>query len=123
MNLKNYALIKNNNVINLIVLDSPNEDILNLFKEQHNADKIILADEKASIGGTHDGDKFWLPQPFMSWIKNQDLNEWESPVPYPSSNEENVPYYKWNEDILNWEEVPDILVSTVHNGNGEEIAE
>jgi len=100
-----YAFIKNNEVVNVAVFENPSNELLLIFKEHHNLDQIILATDKTKIGGTYDGEKFWLPQPYPSWIKNEELNEWEAPIPYPVFDEENPKYYEWNEDILNWEEI------------------
>ena len=57
----------------------------------------------AGIGYTYDStrDAFIPPQPFNSWTLNEDTCLWESPVPYPTDGK----LYKWNEEILNWEEV------------------
>lgn len=57
----------------------------------------------AGIGYTYDStrDAFIPPQPFNSWILNEDTCLWDSPVPYPADGN----LYKWNEEILNWEEV------------------
>jgi len=37
-------------------------------------------------------------QPFESWIWNEDISVWESPVPYPNDGE----YYLWNEELGSW---------------------
>lgn len=100
-----YAFIKNNEVINVVLFDNPSEETLSLFKEIHEVDNVLLANEKAIIGSTYDGTKFWLPQPYPSWIKNEELNEWEAPVSYPVFDEENPKHYQWNEEILNWVEI------------------
>jgi len=57
----------------------------------------------AGIGYTYDStrDAFIPPQPFNSWTLNEDTCLWDSPVPYPTDGK----LYKWNEEILNWEEV------------------
>ena len=96
-----YAFIKNNTVVNVAIFDNPNENLLNRFILDFNLDDIILTTEKTQINSTYDGTKFWLPQPYPSWIKNEELNEWEAPVPYP----EDGLRYEWNEEILNWEEI------------------
>ena len=105
MTEKKYAFIKNNNVVNVVIFDDPTTELLNSFIQAHNIDNIVLATDKSTIGGTYDGTKFWLPQPYPSWIKNEELNEWETPIPYPDFDEENPRYYEWNEEILNWEEI------------------
>jgi hypothetical protein len=57
----------------------------------------------AGIGYTYDTtrDAFIPPQPFNSWKLNEDTCLWDSPVAYPEDGK----LYKWNEEILNWEEV------------------
>ncbi len=57
----------------------------------------------AGIGHTYDEtrDAFIPPQPFDSWLLNEDTCQWESPVPYPSDNK----MYEWDEDIINWIEI------------------
>jgi hypothetical protein len=57
----------------------------------------------AGIGYTYDStkDAFIPPQPFNSWTLNEDTCLWDAPVAYPTDGK----LYKWNEEILNWEEV------------------
>ena len=57
----------------------------------------------AGIGYSYDAtkDAFIPPQPFNSWVLNEDTCLWDSPVAYPTDGK----FYKWNEEILNWEEV------------------
>ena len=57
----------------------------------------------AGIGYTYDSakDAFIPPKPFNSWTLNEDTCLWDSPVAYPTDGK----FYKWNEEILNWEEV------------------
>lgn len=57
----------------------------------------------AGIGYYYDEikDAFIPPKPFPSWILNEDTCLWDSPVPYPNDGK----MYRWNEDILNWEEI------------------
>ena len=55
----------------------------------------------AGIGYSYDTtrDAFIPPQPFNSWILNEDTCLWDSPVTYPADGK----LYKWNEEIVNWE--------------------
>jgi len=55
----------------------------------------------AGIGYTYDEtrDAFIPPKPFNSWILNESICNWETPIPYPTDGN----MYKWNEEILNWE--------------------
>jgi len=57
----------------------------------------------AGIGFTYDEarDAFISPQPFPSWILNEETCEWEAPVPYPSDGIVSV----WNEETQQWDAV------------------
>jgi hypothetical protein len=55
----------------------------------------------AGIGFTYDEtlDAFIAPQPFASWILDEDTAQWVAPVPYPTDGL----IYGWNEEELDWE--------------------
>ena len=57
----------------------------------------------AGIGHTYDfaRDAFYAPQPYPSWILNEDICRWEAPVACPTDGK----LYKWNEEELDWEEI------------------
>jgi hypothetical protein len=57
----------------------------------------------AGIGYTFDADRdaFIAPQPFASWILNEDTCQWEAPVPYPTDGV----MYAWNEETTDWEAI------------------
>jgi hypothetical protein len=57
----------------------------------------------AGIGFTYDQgrDAFIAPQPYPSWVLDEDTCQWEAPVPYP----EDGLIYSWNEDITDWEAI------------------
>ena len=94
----NYAMIKNSLVTGVIVFDDPSEETLNYFKEYHDVDLIIPATDKGRVGNTYDGQKYWFPKPYPSWVKNQELNDWESPIAYPEDGQN----YFWNEETTSW---------------------
>jgi hypothetical protein len=99
MTEKLYACIENNNVVNVIVFDDPTEDLVNSIKNNLQIDDIVEATDKTIIGGTYDGSKFWTIQPFASWLKNEETNEWVAPILPPQDGG----VYRWNETNLNWE--------------------
>lgn len=98
----NYAFIKDGDVVNIAVFDDPTPELLNHFKEAHQVDNIVLATTRAAIGGTYDGAKFWLPKPYPSWIKNEETNKWEAPIPYPIIEEGSDEIYTWDENTTSW---------------------
>lgn len=57
----------------------------------------------ASVGYKYDAQKdaFIPPQPFPSWILNEDTCLWWAPVPYPQDGEDGVTY-TWDEDTISW---------------------
>ena len=57
----------------------------------------------AGIGYTFDEerDAFIPPQPFESWLLDEESCLWEAPVAYPSDGE----LYQWDEATLSWIEI------------------
>jgi hypothetical protein len=57
----------------------------------------------AGIGFTYDADRdaFIPPQPYPSWVINEQTCIWEAPVPYPNDGKR----YNWDENTLSWIEV------------------
>lgn len=102
MTEQNYAFIKNNNIVNIAVFDNPSEVLLNNFIQEFLLDEIVIANQSCVIGGTYDGSKFWLPQPYPSWIKNEETNEWEAPIPYPAIEDGSDEQYIWDENSTSW---------------------
>lgn len=98
----NYALIKDGIVFNILVFDNPSDNMLESTKNHFEADQIVLSNNKSVIGGTYDGIKFWYPQPYPSWIKNEELNEWVAPIPYPTIEEGSDEKYTWDEPTTSW---------------------
>jgi hypothetical protein len=56
----------------------------------------------AGIGFTYDRvrDAFIPPQPFASWLLNEETCLWDAPVAYPDDGG----VYEWNEETLAWVE-------------------
>jgi len=68
----------------------PSEDQGKAFRFNH-----------AGIGFTYDAnlDAFIPPQPFASWVLNENTCLWEAPFPFP---DDGLNYY-WDEKNQNWE--------------------
>jgi len=56
----------------------------------------------ASIGDTFDEERnvFISPQPYPSWVLNEQALAWEAPSPYPENDDKY--YYEWNEESVAW---------------------
>ena len=55
----------------------------------------------AGVGMTYDKtrDAFIPPQPYPSWLLDEDTCQWKNPVDYPNDGLA----YNWNEATLTWE--------------------
>ena len=55
----------------------------------------------ASVGFKYDAakDAFIAPQPYPSWILDEESCEWQPPVEYPNDGQ----IYIWNEETTSWE--------------------
>jgi len=73
----------------------------NTYGGKHKLGVKPLRKNYAGVGFTYDRerDAFIPPQPFNSWLFNENTCLWDSPVPYPEDGN----CYRWNEEKLNWE--------------------
>ena len=57
----------------------------------------------AGVGYIYDEqrDAFYAPQPYSSWILNEETCIWEAPIPYPNDSKP----YVWNDNKGVWEEL------------------
>jgi hypothetical protein len=55
----------------------------------------------AFVGFTFDGIGFSAPQPFPSWIKDEETYTWQAPVAMPTDDKS----YYWDEKTTSWVEV------------------
>ncbi len=120
--MAHFAQIENNLVTQVIVVD--NNDTLD---EQGNESETIgtqfctdllggtwvqtsynshIRVKYAGIGDTYDAtkDAFISPQPYPSWVLDEDTCKWESPVPYPTDGGTKV----WDEETINWVKVNEL---------------
>ena len=58
----------------------------------------------ASTGYKYDNalDAFIPPKPFGSWLLNENICRWEAPTSMPADEK----MYQWNEEDLEWVEIP-----------------
>jgi hypothetical protein len=85
---------------------SPGEWIQTSYNTQggvHLLGGTPLRKNYAGIGFTYDRtrDAFIPPQPFASWVLNEDTCLWDAPTPYPTDGK----VYRWDEPTTSWVEV------------------
>ena len=75
----------------------------NTYAGQHLRGGQPLRKNYAGIGYVYDAerDAFYAPQPFPSFILNEETCIWEAPIPYPEDGKK----YLWDESVVNWVEV------------------
>lgn len=56
----------------------------------------------AATGFVYDNtrDAFIAPQPYPSWVLDEETCKWFAPLPKPTNG-----IFRWNEDLLQWDEV------------------
>lgn len=102
-------LDSDNTVIRVIVADTKEwcennlggtwvQTSYNTIGGEHKLGGTPLHKNYAGIGYKFDGTGFFAPQPYPSWIMNQDTYLWEAPVAMPTDGEK----YVWDESIGNW---------------------
>ena len=101
-----YAKIEDNIVVNTIVCDDSEIHTLPGFHV-----KVTESTNNAQIGYEYisEKNKFKSPQPYPSWVLNEDTLVWECPVEIPEGAEISpfgtVIGYVWNEDSQSWAQV------------------
>ena len=73
---------------------------------------VALRKNYAGVGYTYDAtrDAFYLPQPFASWVLDEDSCCWNAPVEHPRKDKGKLTdghHYEWDEDVVNWVKVQD----------------
>ena len=111
--MAHYAFLDENNIVTEVIVGIDETELIDgldpetwygNFRGQvckrtsYNAN---LRKNYAGIGYTYDAvlDAFIPPKPFNSWLLDEQICQWYSPVPYPTDGFT----YFWNEAIVNWE--------------------
>lgn len=119
--MAHFAEIDENNVvIRVLVVDNEHENrgeeylsidcglggkwvqtSYNTFLGKHKNGKTQFRKNYAGPGMIYDEerDAFYTPQPYPSWVLNEEICNWEAPVPLPTPH---VEHYAWNEEIGEW---------------------
>lgn len=121
--MAHYAFLDENNVVVEVIVGKDEHDG-NVDWEQHygeikgmvckrtsyntmfgkrNDGKKPFRKNYAGIGYTYDyqRDAFIPPQPFLSWILDEDTCGWKAPKPLPNNGKN----YNWDEKLVDWVEV------------------
>lgn len=110
--MSHFAKVENGTVTQVIVIE---QDVLNLghwgdpalwVQTSYNTHGGVHANggtplrkNFAGIGYTYDSqrDAFYPPQPFASWVLDEDTCLWKAPVDRPTDGN-----YTWDEETVSW---------------------
>ena len=95
--MKTFLVCDSNKIVNAIIAE--NKEIAMSSTNM----KIIEFDESNPIWiGWELYDNEWRPpQPYPSWHWNEELKQWDSPIPIPEIS--GSYYWQWNEESGKWE--------------------
>ena len=120
--MAHFAQLDENNIVTQVIVIN-NEDCLDKDGNEYEVigaafcAKLLGGDWKqtsyngnlrknyAGIGFAYDNirDAFIAPQPYASWILDEETCQWNAPVPYPEDGK----LYDWNEATVSWVESVD----------------
>lgn len=108
--MAHYAFLNENNIVTEVIVGK-DEDEDGVNWEEHYANirgqlckrtsyNNNIRKNYAGVGYSYraDIDVFIPPQPYASWLLNEDTYLWEPPVPKPDDGQ----YYRWNEETVSW---------------------
>jgi|688.fasta_scaffold01024_2 hypothetical protein len=115
--MSHFAQIDENNIVTQVIVieqdvvdtglfGDPNSWIQTSYNTSggvHTQGGTPLRKNYAGIGYTYDStrDAFIPPQPFNSWVLNEDTCLYEAPTPMPDDGK----MYSWDEDTTSWVEI------------------
>jgi hypothetical protein len=96
------VIVAESDVINSGLFGDPAQWIQTSYRTQggQHPEGTPLRKNFAGIGYTYDPvrDAFIPPQPYASWVLNEDTCLWHAPLPRPQDDN----YYVWSEDLQQW---------------------
>ena len=108
--MAHYAFLDANNIVTEVIVGKDETDLSEDWEQFYGAIRNQVCKRTsyhgnirknyAGIGYTFDEvrDAFIAPQPYPSWLLNEQLCQWEAPVPMPTDGK----MYQWDEDLKAW---------------------
>jgi len=113
--MAHYAFLDENNIVTEVIVGRHEYEVVNgisdweayygnqrgqvCIRTSYNGN---IRKNYAGIGFTYDADRdaFIPPQPYPSWLLDEDTCLWQAPVPYPEGDTSDL--YEWDEDAGDW---------------------
>ena len=114
--MAHYAFLDDNNIVTEVIVGRNEDEVVDGISDWETYYGNIrgqrcvrtsyngnIRKNYAGIGFRYDDslDAFIPPQPFASWILNEETAQWEAPIPYPEGDV----MYSWNEELGDWEAI------------------
>ena len=113
--MAHYAFLDTNNIVTEVIVGVDESELLEgltpeewygnfrgqrCIRTSYNSN---IRKKYAGIGDTYDEarDAFISPQPYPSWVLDEETCQWQAPTPMPTDGL----MYQWVEDDLNWQAV------------------
>jgi len=108
--MAHYAFLDANNIVLQVIVGKDETDLSEDWEQfygdfcgqtcKRTSYHANIRKNYAGIGYTFDAgrDAFIAPQPFPSWVLNEQSCQWEAPIPMPTDGK----MYSWDETTLNW---------------------
>jgi len=110
--MAHYAFLDDNNIVTEVIVGLDETELIEGFSPEEWYGKFRnqkcvrtsyngkIRVRYAGIGYRYDEvkDAFIPPQPYVSWIFNEQSLDWDAPIPYPQDSND----YYWNETTTEW---------------------
>ena len=102
--MSHFAKLDNNNIVQEVIVADQQfintgvvGDVFRWVQTSYNGN---FRKNFAGIGYKYDRirDAFIPPQPYLSWVLNEETCRWEAPIPYPDDGQ----LYSWDESTKSW---------------------
>ncbi len=105
--MSHFAEIDNNNIVQRVIVAE--QDFINSgavgdsFRWVQTSYNNNFRKNYAGVGYKYDKtrDAFISPQPYPSWLLDEDTCRWEAPTSMPDDGK----MYEWDEDTTSWKEI------------------
>ena len=114
--MAHYAFLDDKNVVTEVIVGRNEDEVVDgisdwetYYGEFHNQRCVRtsynsnIRKNYAGIGFIYDEgrDAFIPPQPFPSWVLDEDTCLWDAPIPKPNDGQP----YSWDEDTVSWVQI------------------
>jgi hypothetical protein len=111
--MAHYAFLDDNNIVTEVIVGIDETELIEgkdpeVWYAEFRGQRCVRTSYNASIRKNYAGigysydedlDAFIAPQPFASWLLDEDTAQWVAPVAYPTDGL----IYSWDEEALDWQ--------------------